>query len=262
MKTIKKYLNIYTEFLKTSLTEATSYRSHFIMLLIMDLVVYGSIFYGVIILYHHVDQIGPWNKFEFLFFVAFILLVEQIHRTLVAQSFWKFSDDLRLGKLDFLLLKPVAGIFIVFFRHIRISTVLTISASAVILILCGIAANLSMIHWIILPFLVLIATYLMISIEITIAMSMFWTIQSIGINFLRLQFQSIAQWPDFIYQQIFRRIFTLILPVLLIGSAPARFLFNGSITPLLLMIVMALFLNMLTFFLWRIGLKRYESASS
>lgn len=263
MSRIKHYLRVYVGFLSTCFVESMSYRLHFFLLIIMDLFFYFSTLASVDILYNHVAMIGPWQREQFLFFVAIMLSVNQLHMTFLSESFWMLPYSLRTGAMDFLLIKPISPLFSTFFRYVRPGSLCNIFVTWSVLIYYGIGAGLNGLDWIALPVVVILGFMLAASIELVIACSMFWMLEGTGINFLRIELQQLARWPDFIYQGFLRRILTIALPVLLIGSAPARFLFNTKdIFPLLGMVLAIIVSWVLLGIAWRAGLNKYESASS
>jgi ABC-2 type transport system permease protein len=94
-------------------------------------------------------------------------------------------------------------------------------------------------------------------------MLMFWTVEAMGINFLRIQVQSLSRWPEFIYRGFANRLFTVGFPILLVGSAPVYFLLDHGRWLWVLAAVGALLVTWgLIGVFWQKGLKAYESASS
>ena len=262
-RTIAKYSDVYRHFLATCFAEATSYRLHFFLLIFMDIVFYCTTLGSVDFIFNHVDMIGPWGRNEFLFFVTFMLAIDQLHMTLVSEGFWQFSFEIRTGALDFILLKPIGTMFPIFFRHIRPASMLLAPVAWGLLIYFGRKIELSLFAWVALPFFLLSSFALIVAIEVLVAMSMFWIIESFGINFLRMQLQNIARWPDFIFRYGARKFFTIFLPVLLAGNIPVKIMF-GDIHPLNFgFVVLALIvIGLVTKFFWHRGLRSYESASS
>lgn len=198
-----------------------------------------------------------------MFFLGFALAVEHLHMLLIGDAFWSFSDSLRTGQLDFHLLRPIGSIFSVFFSRPRPGAVFDFVIPWSVLIWFGFELALPWYAWMLLPIFALLGIMLRALIELTLAMGMFWIIDGTPINFLRIHLQSISRWPDFAYVPTVRRFFIGILPVLLISSAPVHFLLEGHIWPLLPAMAVAF---VVCFFLirvlWRLGLRRYESASS
>lgn len=263
MNPLKYYGTIYLEYLRTNLSQATSFRTHFVLLVLVDIFFYLSALASVDFIYDHVQSIGHWNKDQFMFFIGFVLAVDHLHMTCISENFWNFSHEVITGKFDFILLKPASAIFITFFRFIRIPSALNALLPWGALIYFGTKLSLSFWDWLALPFLVLLALTLLVSFEILLSLATFLTLEAYGINFLRMQFQQISRWPDFVFQFKLRKLFTFVIPVLLVGSAPTRFLFDSADHNLLICAILITFLLWaIIHFFWRLGLLRYESASS
>ncbi len=262
-RTIKKYTRVYRHFVSTSIALGTSFRLHFILLILMDLLFYFSSLASVSFIFDHVNQIGPWQRTEFMFFVCFMLAVDHLHMTFVSESFWELSHQIRTGSLDFLLLKPIGTVFHAFLRFIRPASALNIFVTWGLLIYYGQAIGLLWWQWILMPILMLLSLTLLVTMEILVSCSMFVTIESFGINFLRMQLQQLARWPDFVYRLWARRILTFGLPVILVGSAPVHWL----LSPFEFRFMAYMFLAIIIMWViiapvWRFALSRYESASS
>jgi ABC-2 type transport system permease protein len=263
MHRIWHYLKVYREFVFTSFAEAMTYRVHFVLLVLMELFFYAISLASVDILFDHVARVGVWNREQFLFFVCFMLSVDQLHMTFVSTGFWELSEKIRTGGLDYDLLRPLNLLFTVFFRHLRPACLLVLPVSWMLLIYFGIQARLPLWGWVILPGLILLSFLTMCAVEILLATGMFLTVEGNGLNFLRMQLQEVSRWPDFIYSTGPRRFFTFLVPVLMIGSAPVKALFDPSDTLLLLwMPVLLVGLLLANKLLWRWALRGYESASS
>jgi ABC-2 type transport system permease protein len=260
---MKHYLTVYKEFIATAFTQASSFRLSFFLIILMDLFFYFSSLASMSFILDHVNSIGPWNREQLMFFISFMLTINWLHMTFVSESFWMFGDHIRTGSLDFLILKPIHSIFSVFFRHFRPATILNGTVAIFFLIKYGTACNLSLLSWIILPIVLLLGFALLVILEIIISVAMFWLVEGLGINFLRMQLQQLSRWPDFIYAYLTRKILTLGIPLLLIGSGPVKFLLDFKNYELLFLLIVFIAVSwyfMLLF--WNIGLKKYDSPSS
>ncbi len=263
MKTIKKYLGAYAHFFNTNVAKELSFRSHFVLLIIMDILFLSSSIATVSIIYNHIDTIGAWDKNQFLFFMCFILSVSQIHMVFISQNFWELSHDVKVGNLDFKLLKPIGTLFLIYFRHMRIGSIPGLFLIHGALIYYGQFIDLSIWDWVMMPFFLLASLTLKISLEMLMSLGSLWMVESFGLNFLRMQFQQLSRWPDYIYKAKMRMAFSYFLPFLLIGSAPVRFLFNSKDYKLLLVSLVVLAVSwVLIGQVWKLGVKQYESASS
>ena len=260
---IKHYLSVYSEFLRTNVAQATSFRTHFVLLIVVDIVFYLATFASVSFIYDHVALIGDWNRAQFMFFIAFILAVDHLHMTCVSENFWSFSETLIKGTFDFVLLKPIGSLFSTFFRHIRVASAFNFILPWSFLLHYSLELGFSPLKISILPFLVVFAVILLTSIEILLSTATFFLLEAYGINFLRMNLQRVARWPDFIFQYKIRKFFTIVVPILLVASGPVRFLFQFRDFELLLGALASLgVIWVLIRIFWSMGIRHYESASS
>ena len=258
---MKRYFQIYKEFFKTSLAEDLSFRFDFLLQSLMNISFLGAYFFSSLFIFDHVNLVGLWAEEEFLFFLSFVLLLDQIHYFLLSFNFWIFSDSIRTGYFDFILLKPISSLFVVFFNRLAASGALTILASFLMLVYFGLKLNLSLWIWLSLPFCLLFALALLFGIEVIISLLNFLTIEGLGVNQARLEIQQLARWPDFIYKKIPR---FFLLPFLAVTSIPVRWILDISYWSwFAVMIIGVVFLWLLIiFWIWPKGLALYESASS
>lgn len=260
---INRYKNIYFEFLKNSISQSTSFRAHFVLLILVDLVFYLTSLFTIDFIFQYSGHIGEWNRSQFLFFASFMLIIDHLHMTFFSESFWEFSFSIRTGNLDFVLLKPISALFSLFFRYFRPASLFNFIVPWSSMIYFGIEAELSLISWLSIPFLALLGLTLILSIEILVSMLNFLTVEGYGVNFLRMQIQAMSRWPDFVFNYLSRKIFTLLIPVLMVGSYPIRFIFDNSRwMDLVYLIGTTGIIWILIQFTWKLGLRYYESASS
>ena len=260
---IKQYFKVYGKFVAVSSAVNMSFRTNFFLLILVDMTFYAGITFGVSSIFDHVSTIGPWNRDQLLFFLFFMLTIDAIHMTVISTAFWEFSEEIKTGQLDYVLIKPLNSIFVTFFRWFRPSGVLGICATTTILIILGQKIQLSLGAWLLLLPLIILSFFMLIIIEFIISISMFWTVEGMGINFLRMELQRLSRWPEFIYNPLSRRVLTVALPILLIGSAPVHFLYDHGNYKLLVGMFIALGSSLWVLSkLWIRGIRRYDSASS
>lgn len=263
MKHLRHLLSIYYGFISASITEATSFRVNFFLLILVDVVFYFISLTGMSMIFQHAQSIGPWDRHQMLFFVSYMLMVDCLHMGTVAESFWTLPFQIRAGDLDFILLRPAPAMFSIFFRHFRSSSFISLIIATTLLIYHGNNAGLNPLQWALTPFLILASTTLFILLEFFIATLTFWAQEGLGINFLRMQMQEVARYPDFIYQGWARRILMTLMPALLVGAPSLHFLLQTG--PISLLVAQIFAIAIVAFglkWLWIRALNHYESASS
>jgi ABC-2 type transport system permease protein len=260
-----KYLwNIYKIYLKNSLALSMSFRLHFILLIFLDLFFYFTTFMGLNFIFDSVGQIGSWNRDQFLFFLSFMLMLDVLHMTFVAESFWHLPLNIRTGQIDFVLLKPAPSLLQVFGQNIRPASFFNILITLPLLIYYAVKVELPWWGYLSLPFLILMGISIWILLDILVSTLMFWMLEGTGINFLRIEFQKLARYPDFIYPKFLRLILMWGLPLLLIGMGPVNFLLfpQTGLWYLFGLVGMMIILMTLVQWFWKKAIDRYESASS
>jgi ABC-2 type transport system permease protein len=263
LKAIKHYKSVYDDFISTNFSVAMSFRTSFVLLILMDIFFYLSTLLTVEFIFQHISTIGPWNKDQLMFFISFMLVIDNLHMAILSESFWVLAHQIKTGDVDFILLKPVHSIFTIFFRFPRPSSILNSFLTLGVLIYYGSKLSLGITDWILLPLFVLMSFILLAILEIIISTSMFWMQEGLGINFLRMQMQQLSRWPDYIYSKLAKRTFLVAFPILLVGSAPIHYLFDHSKWYYLLGELVAIIFSFgVMLKVWNLALMRYESASS
>ena len=263
LEQLKHYFYVYRKFVSTSIAVNTSFRTSFVLLIVMDFITFLTTIYSIDFIYNHIETIGPWGRNELLFFALFMLTIDNLHMILFSESFWALSFDIKSGALDFTILKPMNTIFSVFFRYFRPSSCVLTPLYLFYLIKYGNLVGLGAIDWLLLPLFIFGGLTILVLIEFCFCSAMFWVTEGIGINFLRLQLQQLSRWPNFIYAPLARKFLTIAVPITLIGSAPVHFLLDkNKYQLLLLMPIMILILTVILNYVWSKGLRRYDSASS
>ena len=263
LRAVRLYWNVYRKFLSTSISEALGFRVNFVLLVLIQSVFCVTSLLTIHFLYSAVDHIGMWSESEFLFFTSFMLTVNTLHDAFITRNYWEFSDLLIRGKLDFILLRPLHPVFSAYFRFSRPSMMIMTLPILSATVYFGIQVPLSWQSWLFLPFLLFLGVALMGSLGMLFTCGMFWLLQGSGVNFIRIQAQEVARWPDYIFGGGVRLLFTMGIPLLLVGSAPVRFLLNPSdCLPMLGLLCAVLVVFRIVLFLWSLGLRNYDSASS
>jgi ABC-2 type transport system permease protein len=263
LKSLKKYWSVYLDFFSTSYSVSTSFRTSFVLIIFLDLFFYLSVLYSVELMFNHVELIADLSKNQFLFFLSYMLALDQLHMIFVSPNFWELSEKIKTGNFDYTLIRPLHSLFTSFFREVRVSSFVNTPLLIFFLYKYGSASGLTWISWLMLPFLLLLSFLLLIILEFIISCLMFWTTEGNGINFLRMQFQTVARWPETIYAPGIRLFFTIALPFLVIGSTPVAILLEPArwylIFKILILIILFWFILL---WVWNKALLKYNSASS
>lgn len=264
LETIKKYSDIYRAFFKASFVADLEYRLNFVFLVLAEFVWYSTQLILFEVLFRHTQIIGNWNLDQMRVFIFLVLFVDSIYMILWDQSFSAFTEYVRKGGLDLLLMKPINSMFMLSSQRISISHIpcFFITGAGLIWALNQIPDF----DWLKLLWLILL-----IPTGLSVIFCGRFALNSTSIIFTRADFLQYIWYsafrlglrPDAIYSGFVRIILIFILPFAMVASIPARILLEPTES---WMIAWALVLPFTLFYLlkkyWRYCLSYYSSASS
>ena len=259
-----KYLHVYWVQIKNNFVREAVYRTNFLTALCVDLVwiaIEVSLFK---VIYSNVEVLAGWTQEQVYFFLGIFFASDALFTILFQRNFWNFSDLVNKGELDILLTKPIHPLFLALSRSLNLTAGLNIILGLSITAHYAQAAGFpGGYHWLKLIFWILIGLFSAVMIRFLFSIWIFWTDRSWAFSRLYYQFFTFATKPDQLYPKMIRYLILTFLPFGFIGSVPARALLHG-LSPeeyLQIVVVLTSFL-ILNSFLWKTGLKRYQSASS
>ena len=280
------YLKVFLTFARNSLIRDMSYRTNFIFTCISSMS-WAAMNFGLFkVVYQFTSSIGQdsgWHENEFFVFLGTVWLINSLVQTFCMQNMETFSEMIRMGSLDFALLKPIDTQFLVSFPRINWAQ-LANGVLGILLIVVSVrnlqletGKDLQITIWTILAFLFFIGcgVIVMYSLMITLASTSIW----LGRNQQLYQFwfyiTNFYRYPMEIYQKgaigwALWGTFTFVVPILVVSNIPARVLAQplGSSWDAWewalagIAITAAIFSFFASRMIFKLSLKSYRSASS
>ena len=261
---LSRYLRVYRVQLKNNFVREAVYRTNFLTAVTVDVIWIAVEFSLFAVIYSNVPTLAGWTKDQVYFFLGIFFSSDALFTVFFQRNFWTFSDLVNKGELDILLTKPIHPLFLALSRSIDLTAMFNI--------LLGMGITFQFAHaagfaggwrWFLVLFWLLVGLTTALLLRFAFSVWVFWTDRSWALSRMYYQFFAFATKPDSIYPQAIRYLILTALPFAFIGSVPARALLHGleSYEYGLLLIVIFLFLVFNTTF-WKLGLRRYQSASS
>ena len=263
---VSRYLSVYAALWKNSVSREMSFKSNFLLWIVVELLWFGLQLCFISVLYLHTDQIGTWTKWQVVLLIGASHFIQQIFQAFFLVNCTNLSELVRSGKLDFLLLLPVNTRFVVSFRQVDLGSF--VNASSAIAVMAYAAHQLHLVPTImqVLAFLALCVTGIAIhySLMFLLASISFWTVRAQGIVWGYYNLFNVARLPDEAFRGLFKAVFTFAIPMLLVSNVPARLLADklSSPAPVLLLLLMSVVCFCVSEWGWRASMRRYTSASS
>ena len=263
---LSRYLSVYAALWQNSVSREMSFKSNFLLWILVELLWFGLQLCFIGVLYLHTDNIGTWTKWQVVMLIGASHFIQQIYQAFFLVNCTNLSELVRSGKLDFLLLLPVNTRFLVSLRQVDLGAFVNASFAVAVMGYAGRQMLLEPTLMQVLGFLALCAVGIGIhySLMFLLASISFWTVRAQGIVWGYYNLFNIARMPDEAFGGLFKALFTFAIPMLLVSNVPVRLLADKLSTPgpVLLLLLMGIVCFCVSEWGWRASMRRYTSASS
>lgn len=240
MKPRPSYLNVLATFARNSLVRDMTFRGNFLieMFSSMSWVFMNLGFY--ILVFQHTPQIGnvsdwgeysfAWGKYEFFLFLSTTLIINSLVQTLFMANASEFSEMIRMGTLDFALLKPIDTQFLISLQRIQWSSIGNLLVGVGLATYSLVQIGRVPTPWQVLLFMLFVGcgVAIMYSLMIALAATSIWLGRNQSLYNFWFYITNFSRYPMEIYRGAYgtplRMFFTFIIPVLVVVNIPARFL--------------------------------------
>ncbi len=263
---LKRYLSIYAALWKNSVAREMSFKSNFILWIVVELLWFGLQLSFIAVIFSQTNSIGTWTQWQMVMLVGASTFIQQMFQSFFLVNMTNLSELVRTGKLDFLLLLPLNTRFVISLRQVDLGGF--VNAAFAIAVMAFAAHKMDYTPGIgqIFAFLGLCVCGIIIhySLMFLLATVSFWSVRAQGIVWGYYNLFQIARMPDEAFRGIFKGVFTFVIPVLLVTNVPVRVLADKVSSPgqILLLVGMSVACFVISEWGWRISMKRYTSASS
>ena len=270
------YGRVFWMFVRNSLIREMMFPANFMIQVVTRLFWFFArvALFGVI--YKEVDHIQEWSKHQYFAFMATGMLINAIVEAFFMPNCAAFCDNIRTGKLDFALTKPVDSQFLVSMQRVSLAMMSQILLALALLIwaLFHIGLPITPGQVVMFLFYIAVAVAFFYSMMITTACTSIWFGRNQGLYDFWFYITIFAQYPRSIYDGTDSRRFetgealqfgfSWIIPILLVVTVPAQIIvgtLNDSIFAIVAAVaaVVALLASRAVF-QW--SLNHYRGASS
>ena len=256
---------IFIVFFRINLITQMMYAGFLLIVIVSAFDVFlGLVFINVI--YGHVVTIGDWNYTQALVIIATSALIDGLS-WMTFRTFIRIDNLIRTGKFDYFLAYPVDAQILATISRMDLEDISRVVFGIGLLVYSLRVQDLPL--GVILPmiplYIVMVFNALVIfySLLVMIKSIAFWTVQTDRLNELTFTFIDTTPYPMDIFGRIGRVFLTIVIPVTMIATFPARVLLGRDVIPLVILsCLMAWLFATVSRKIWTISLKRYSSASS
>ena len=258
------YLRIVALFARLEAQFELAYRTNFVFDLLQQVVVTVTSLGAVLILFSYTDEMNGWTLPAMIVVVGVFYVVQGVGDLVFMPSAQQLIEHVRLGTLDFVLLKPIDAQFFVSMRRIKFTAIVEI-ALGVGIVLVGFAKLgtldvLSAALFVATLACGIVLVYVLLLVLGTLA---FWFVRVENLLVVYEAFTDAARFPIDIYPFWLRFAMSSIVPVGVAVTVPAQAV-SGRLDALGVIVIFASTIGAAAFgrWFWKVGLRSYTGASA
>jgi ABC-2 type transport system permease protein len=250
---------------RASLIREMEFRVNFFSGLIRQAAWLLTFVFLIEVIFQNTTSLAGWSQPEVLIVLALSRLIEGAVETLFGRNWANFPELVRSGGFDFILTKPVPAQLLVAFNRFRFLNLGNVLAGLGLLVyaLFLLGHLPSLLTWLTFLFLLGVSFVIYYSLLTIIAASVFFFEAFGAFPALYGLISDPLTVPFSVFPSGLRIVLTYLLPLAFIVFVPAKAL-TGRLRPwqLLAAVSLGAVFFLLAQTLWRLGLRRYTSASS
>lgn len=258
-----RYLRIFIKLFKASLMSEMEYKVNFFsyiffinLWLAINVMFYKSMF-------SHVDYLGSWGENEALFFVAAFNVVDSLFFLLFFKGIFSLQEKVSKGTFDYIIVKPISGIFLTFFSTFDISRLINLAFSLVLFFVTLGSIKIQPLQLVFFMIMMFNGLIIYASIFLMVNTLSFYIINVYSIFNIFFDMMEFSRMPSVITTGGLRILLKFIIPILFIAGLPCEYLYSKNNYELLIQssVIAIIFIFVSTRFL-NYSIKHYSSASS
>ncbi len=270
------YFRVLLAFMHNSLVREMTFRGNFIINVLTRMFWFAAQLTLFEIIYRSVPTINDWSREEYFAFMATGMLINALVEMIFMPNCANFSELIRTGNLDFVLLKPIDTQFLITFEKMDLAMINQVLLAAGLLVysLWSIGRPVSAMQASLYVLYVVVGVTFFYGLMLTLASTSVWFGRNQGLYDFWFYVTVFARYPRSIYGgsnpaaielgDVLQFSFSYILPILLVVTVPARIIVKSLDEPLLALVALlsaaaGLVISRAVFH-W--SLRQYRSASS
>lgn len=263
---INRYLRFIWLLFKFKLNKQMIYSYKYWIVLFVDLTCFLIQIATFNVIFGQVDNMNGWNKYQVIFFTGSFVFLDGIYMATYFFGLINLPAKIQNGKMDIYLTKPINTLFFIAFEEINVGALFVSVPGIIMMAFAALHLNIeiSLFKLAGYIFLIVMMYILMFDLMVILRSAAFWIIKMDALNEFEDQMVNFSfRIPGVVFQGFNKLLFYVLLPYSLMATIPTQFFTQGlKLKYWVLTILVCLGFSLLTRIMWKLGLKRYGSASS
>lgn len=262
---IARYAGLVSLFLRLSVQNSAVYRLDFFSHIVLALGQAGAELVGLWIIFSNTDSLAGWNAYELLALLGVFRIILGVITLIVSPNMRAMMEDIRTGKFDYVVLKPVSSQFYVSVRRIVLWRLADLTVGLAMITVAVARLRLELVPARLVGFLIMLAcgAVVVYCIWLALATTAFWFTRIGNIEMVFWNLFEAGRYPVDIFRPWIRWGLTYLIPLAMLTTLPAATLVGKTApTHIAGAVAFATVMFLLASWFWRVGLKRYTGASA
>ncbi len=260
-----RYLRLFLTLYRYWLVRSLEFRSEVLGWSIHSILWGALALIGINVIFDNVQTIAGWQRNQVLILVVIYNIFDSLLWFFVLPSLLSLSEQIRTGRFDFVLTKPVASRFAASLQKFEFDNYPRVIVMALVLIIF-----LRQFGYLVTPltllgfFISLISGFVIFySLFLVITSTSFWFIKAYSLEDIFSSLLGVGKFPVMIFEGGLRVVFLYLIPVGFAATFPTQFLIGqGSVGLIIWGLVAAMISFLFSQLFWNFAIRHYSSASS
>ena len=251
--------------LRIGVMNELQYRVNFALQVLQSLLAVATGLVVLWLVYSYTAELNGWSESELLALLGIQILMGGLIRALVQPNMLRLMDEVRDGKLDYALTKPVDAQVLVSVRQVEVWQAVDIVSGAVVLLvaLTRLGGDLGPADLAAFALALALGAVMIYCFWLVITTVSFWVVRMDHVNELWEGVFQTGRFPVGIYPGWLRFSVTFLVPIAFAVTVPAEAVTSRlDWQTFVLAVVFAIVLFAFTRWFWRVGLRNYTGASA
>jgi viologen exporter family transport system permease protein len=260
-----RFLRLLFVFWRIGILGELSYRSNFFFHLFESILELGTALAGLAVVFSHTSTLAGWRPDEIVALVGIYFLVSGAIRMIIQPSMESLIEAVHEGTLDFTLTKPEDAQLLVSIQRVEVWSIteVVLGAGVLTVALIRLGTRVGIGEAALFAAALVAGGVIVYGFWLMLATLAFWFVRVENMLQIFSSMYEAGRWPVSFYPRWLRFMLTFLIPVAFATTVPAQAL-AGRLTwqTLAGAFGLAAALLILSRAFWRIGVRRYSSASS
>lgn len=262
---MRRYLRIIGTFIAAEAKNEMAYRANLALGVVEMVLVIGTSLGAVLVLFTHTTSLNGWTLPQMIALTGVYYLIQGGVALIFNPSFEKLMEHVRMGTLDFTLLKPANAQVLLSTRHFALIRVADLVMGLGVVIVGLYMLSASVTAWSLVSFAVTLACGVMLvyALLLSLVTLSFWFVRIDNIMAIFWAFTDAGRFPIDLYPGWLRFTLATVVPIGVAVTVPAEAISGRmSYETFVGMLVGTVVAVGAASWFWRVGLRNYTGASA